>query len=89
MTRAPLRLLLCASFALVPLAALAADPNEPNDPLFSASGNPCFAISADSPTVSAGFSLDNPNDPGKTFYSHLPDCTSVCKKVGASCAKFA
>jgi hypothetical protein len=84
-TRAPLRLLLCASLALVPLAARAADPNDPNFPLFS--GNPCFALSAESPTVSGALSIADPNQPA--FYSQLPDCAGMCKRVGASCARFA
>ena len=87
MTRAPLSLLLCTLFASAPLVGRAGDV--PPSPL--GDGNPCFAISADpnSPTVSAAASFGDPNDPEGGFFTHLPDCASVCKKAGLSCAKFA
>jgi hypothetical protein len=94
-TRAPLplRLLpLCFAtlLALAPLfarAGTAPDPNDPNSPLGPGDKIPCF----DAAQVPASLSLQagDPNDPNSVgFFSHLPDCATLCKKAGASCARF-
>jgi len=77
-TRAPLRLLLWTTLALVPLAARAAAP-------LGDGKNPCFDITK----VASSLSLDEPNDPNAVFYSHLSDCATLCKKAGLSCQRFA
>ena len=82
-------MLLCCTLAFAPIAARAAGSGDPNDPLFGPDGNPCFELSKTAPTVSGSLSVDDPNEPGKTFFSHLPNCASLCKKVGASCTNFA
>jgi hypothetical protein len=83
-TRAPLLLpllLLGAGLALAPAAAR----GQTLDPSPLGSGNPCF----DTSQVAASMSFGDPNDPDGGFFTHLRDCTTLCKKAGVSCAKFA
>ncbi|HXX46770.1 MAG TPA: hypothetical protein VEN47_00990 [Myxococcota bacterium] len=103
MNRSPLWLPLAAVLAFAPFFARAgADPNHPNDtnPLLAdQTDDPCFAIDdvvtqtvfggdASDPNAPVPFTtvITDPNDPAHSREVAL--CNSLCKKAGASCARF-
>ena len=89
MTRvfSPLLLLSCALLALALPARAGTDPNDPTAPLPLGAAQPCVAVEDVVPAIAFGFA--DPNDPNSpNAYSELRDCASVCKKTGATCAKY-